>query len=159
MIAFSSQISNRASPIGKAQKCSSARWRYRTFSEALHVEAFVVEMISLFLKSLLGAVAVLVIALLSKSKSFFVAGLIPLFPTFALIAHYIVGTERSVAALRVTALFGLWSLIPYAVYLLTVYWLSVRFSLLTTLVLATLAWGVAASLLLLAWFNVYPAGN
>ncbi|MFA0070805.1 GlpM family protein, partial [Vibrio breoganii] len=50
-------------------------------------------MISLFFKCLLGAAAVLLIALLSKSKSFYIAGLVPLFPTFALIAHYIVGTE------------------------------------------------------------------
>ena len=50
-------------------------------------------MISLFLKCLLGTAAVLVIALLSRSRSFFIAGLVPLFPTFALIAHYIVGSE------------------------------------------------------------------
>lgn len=70
-------------------------------------------MLSLFLKSLLGALAVLLIALLSRSKSFFIAGLVPLFPTFALIAHYLVGTERTMADLRVTALFGLYSLLPY----------------------------------------------
>ncbi|QSA20813.1 GlpM family protein, partial [Vibrio furnissii] len=48
-------------------------------------------MVALFFKCLLGAFAVLLIALLSKSKSFFISGLVPLFPTFALIAHYIVG--------------------------------------------------------------------
>jgi len=53
---------------------------------------------SLFLKCLLGAVAVLLIALLSRTKNFFVAGLVPLFPTFALIAHYIVGTHRGRSA-------------------------------------------------------------
>src|SRR3982750_4602862 len=79
-------------------------------------------MISLFLKCLLGAVAVLLIALLSRSRNFVIAGLVPLFPTFALIAHYMVGSERSAADLRATALFGLWSLLPYAAYLLTVYW-------------------------------------
>lgn len=113
-------------------------------------------MISLFLKCMLGALAVLLIALLSKSRSFFVAGLVPLFPTFAIIAHYIVRTERSVAALRTTALFGLWSLFPYAVYLLAVYVLSVRFALATTLVLATAAWTVAAIVLLAIWFKAYP---
>jgi membrane protein GlpM len=106
---------------------------------------------ALFLKCLLGAVAVLVIAILSKSKSFFIAGLVPLFPTFALIAHYIVGSERSPADLRTTALFGLWSLLPYAIYLLTVYWLSVRLALGTTLVWATTAWVVSAGVLLLVW--------
>lgn len=114
-------------------------------------------MLSLALKCLLGAVAVLLIALLSKSRSFYIAGLVPLFPTFALIAHYIVGTERAATDLRTTALFGLWSLIPYAIYLFTVYWLSVRFALATTLLVATAAWGAGAAVLLLVWFKVYPA--
>jgi membrane protein GlpM len=114
-------------------------------------------MLSLLLKCALGALAVLLIAFLSKSKSFFIAGLVPLFPTFALIAHYIVGTERSPADLRTTALFGLWSLVPYAVYLLAVYWLSVRLSLANTLISATLAWLVCAAAILMVWSRVYPA--
>jgi len=108
-------------------------------------------MISLFLKSLLGSAAVLVIALLSRSRFFFIAGLVPLFPTFALIAHYIVGTERNMVALRTTALFGLWSLLPYAVYLFAVYWLSLRFSLSVTLTLATFSWVLAAAALIFGW--------
>jgi uncharacterized membrane protein (GlpM family) len=79
------------------------------------------DMLSLIAKCLLGALAVLVIALLSKSKNFAIAGLVPLFPTFALIAHYMVGSERTGEDLRATALFGLWSLIPYALYLAMVY--------------------------------------
>ena len=108
-------------------------------------------MLSLFLKSACGALAVLLIALLSRSKSFYIAGLVPLFPTFALIAHAIVGSERTPADLKATALFGLWSLIPYAVYLLAVYVLSTRTGLTTTLVSATLAWCVAAAILLFIW--------
>jgi membrane protein GlpM len=113
-------------------------------------------LISLLLQCLLGAGAVLIIALLSRSTNYFVAGLVPLFPTFALIAHYIVGTGRSAVDLRTTALFGLWSLVPYAIYLLAVYWLCVRLSLVTTLVLATVAWAAAAAILLLTWPKVYP---
>jgi len=116
-------------------------------------------MMSLFLKCLFGVLAVLLITLLSKSKSFFIAGLVPLFLTFALIAHYIVGTERQVADLRLTALFGLWSLLPYAIYLITIYWLSIRCTLITTLVLATVAWGIGAMILLLVWFKIYPNGE
>lgn len=116
-------------------------------------------MLSLFFKSALGALAVLLIALLSRSRLFFVAGLVPLFPTFALIAHAIVGSERGGAALRTTALFGLCSLLPYAVYLLAVWWLSERQSLAVTLLAATGAWVLAAALLLLAWLRLHPAGG
>ncbi|HAS6361612.1 TPA: hypothetical protein I7230_08675 [Vibrio vulnificus] len=110
--------------------------------------------ISLFLKSLLGAAAVVIIALLSKSKNFYIAGLVPLFPTFALIAHFIVGSERSMEELRQTALFGLWSLLPYAAYLAAVYYFSYRFSLVTTLSAATVIWLMAALLLIVAWTKV-----
>ena len=114
-------------------------------------------MFSLLLKCSLGAVAVLIVALLSKSRSFFAAGLVPLFPTFSLIAHFIVGTERSALDLRSTALFGLWSLIPYALYLFCVYWLCLRYTLVSTLIMASLAWVAAASILLLAWSRLYPS--
>jgi membrane protein GlpM len=107
--------------------------------------------LSLVLKAAIGAAAVLLIALLSKSRSFYIAGMVPLFPTFALIAHYIVGSERSAGDLRQTALFGLWSLFPYGVYLALVYFLSVRTSLLATLGLATLGWLLAAAIVLAAW--------
>ena len=106
---------------------------------------------SLFLKCLLGAAAVLVIALLSRSRSFYIAGMVPLFPTFALIAHYIVGTERSPSDLRATALFGLWSLIPYGVYLGLVVFLSVRTTLGWTLGGALAGWLASAAAVLALW--------
>jgi len=113
-------------------------------------------MTSLFLKSMLGALAVLLIAILSSSRNFFMAGLVPLFPTFALIAHWIVGTERTTTDLRATALFGLWSLIPYAAYLLAVYLLSPHFSLLNTLIFSTLIWTLSALILLAVWSKIFP---
>lgn len=108
-------------------------------------------MIALFLKCMLGALAVLLISLASNSRYFILAGLVPLFPSFALIAHYIVGSSRSAADLQQTALFGLCSLLPYAAYLLTVYWLSVRTSLGATLLSATAVWTAAALLLTGLW--------
>ena len=116
-------------------------------------------MLSLVLKCAMGALAVLVIALLSRTRSFYVAGLVPLFPTFALIAHYIIGTERSAADLRTTALFGLCSLAPYAVYLFSVYWFSIRLPLGATLALATGGWVVAAAALLFAWSQMHSPGT
>lgn len=83
--------------------------------------------------------------------------LVPLFPTFSLIAHFIVGTERGVEALRATALFGLYSLIPYAGYLLAVYLFSARYGVWMTLSLATAVWVVLAAGLLVSWSRLSPA--
>ena len=102
-------------------------------------------MLALFLKCSLGAAVVLIISLLSKSKAFYIAGLVPLFPTFALIAHVIVSQQQGAEALRKTALFGLWSLIPYFIYLILVYVLATKMSMWSCLGIATLCWMVAAA--------------
>ncbi|MBD1220836.1 GlpM family protein [Acinetobacter seifertii] len=105
---------------------------------------------ALFLKCM-GAGVVLIISILSKSKAFYIAGLVPLFPTFALIAHVIVYQQKGAEALQKTALFGLWSLIPYAIYLVAVYMLATRVSMWSCLGLATLCWVVAAAGLIYGW--------
>lgn len=114
-------------------------------------------MLSLLLRASIGAAAVVLIALLARSRNYFIAGLVPLFPTFALIAHFIVGTERGPAELRTTALFGLWSLLPYAAYLIAVYVLAPRLTLPGTLFAATGIWMVTAAVLIGAWSRVPPA--
>ncbi|MCG9480251.1 GlpM family protein [Acinetobacter pittii] len=106
---------------------------------------------ALFLKCMLGAGVVLIISILSKSRAFYIAGLVPLFPTFALIAHVIVYQQKGAEALQKTALFGLWSLIPYAIYLVAVYVLATRMSMWSCLGLATLCWVVAAAGLIYGW--------
>ncbi|AVZ06817.1 MULTISPECIES: GlpM family protein [Acinetobacter] len=106
---------------------------------------------ALFLKCMLGAGVVLIISILSKSKAFYIAGLVPLFPTFALIAHVIVFQQKGAEALQKTALFGLWSLIPYAIYLIAVYVLATRMSMWSCLGVATLCWVVAAAGLIYGW--------
>ncbi|MBN6516773.1 GlpM family protein [Acinetobacter pittii] len=106
---------------------------------------------ALFLKCMLGAGVVLIISILSKSKAFYIAGLVPLFPTFALIAHVIVYQQKGAEALQKTALFGLWSLIPYAIYLVAIYVLATRMSMWSCLGLATLCWVVAAAGLIYGW--------
>ncbi|AXH61204.1 GlpM family protein [Providencia huaxiensis] len=108
-------------------------------------------MFSLLFKCLLGALAVLVIALFSRSKIYYIAGLVPLFPTFALIAHVIVVQEQGAEALRKTALFGLWSLIPYAMYLLTVYLLATKITVWGSLSVATVIWIITAAILVYIW--------
>ena len=105
----------------------------------------------LFVKALAGAAVVVIIQILSQTKNYYIAGLVPLFPTFTLISHYIVGAERTTVELKATIVFGMFSLIPYSVYLVTLYFLVDRFKLIPSLLGATLAWFVAAIALIVAW--------
>src|SRR5471032_480687 len=105
----------------------------------------------LLIKALIGALMVVAIGLLSKTKNYYIAGLLPLFPTFALIAHYIVGTERSIEALRTTIIFGLWAVIPYMVYLISLYFFIGGMKLPYALLGGVLCWTIAAWLLISLW--------
>lgn len=105
----------------------------------------------LLIKALIGAFVVVLIAVLSKSRHYYIAGLVPLFPTFALIAHYIVGSERSIEALRTTIIFSLWAVIPYLVYLISLYVMINYVKLFTALATAVIYWIIAAWLLIQLW--------
>lgn len=109
----------------------------------------------LIFKALLGAAVVVILAALAKTKNYYIAGLVPLFPTFALIAHYIVGKGRSLGDLKTTILFGMWSIIPYFIYLAALYLMVDRWRLEVSLTLAALAWLVAATLLVTFWIRFH----
>ena len=109
----------------------------------------------LIFKAAIGAGVVVLLALLSKTRNYYIAGLVPLFPTFALIAHYIVGKSRSLDDLKTTILFGMWSIIPYFVYLAALYVLVDRLRLEASLALAALAWLVAATVLVSVWVRLH----
>ena len=97
----------------------------------------------------------IILAMLAKTKNYYIAGLVPLFPTFALIAHYIVGKGRSLDDLKTTIVFGMWSIIPYFVYLAALYLLVDRMRLETSLALAAVAWLMAATVLVSVWVRLH----
>ncbi|WP_318392620.1 GlpM family protein [Enterobacter sp.] len=105
----------------------------------------------LVFKAALGALVVVLIALLSRTKNYYIAGLIPLFPTFALLAHYIVATERGMDALRTTIVFGMWSIIPYFLYLLSLWYFTGFLKLPLALGGAVVCWSLSAWVLIYFW--------
>ncbi|MGV8888710.1 MAG: GlpM family protein [Pseudomonas sp.] len=106
------------------------------------------------LKATLGAAVVVILAALAKTKNYYIAGLVPLFPTFALIAHYIVGKGRSPEDLKTTIVFGMWSIIPYFIYLATLYVIVDRMRLEASLAVAAVAWLMAAMVLVPVWVRI-----
>ena len=109
----------------------------------------------LILKATLGAAVVVILAALAKTRNYYIAGLVPLFPTFALIAHYIVGKGRSLDDLKTTIVFGMWSIIPYIIYLATLYVNVDRLRLEESLAVAAVAWLIAATALVSVWVRLH----
>ncbi|OGV48356.1 MAG: hypothetical protein A2X49_13155 [Lentisphaerae bacterium GWF2_52_8] len=108
----------------------------------------------LFFKAVLGALLIVIISLVARTKSYYLAGLVLLFPTFSLLAHYLMGREQGLAKLRETVLFGVWSVLPYLLYLGVLYFLLGRWKLVPSLFVATALWFVAALILVLLWPKV-----
>ena len=109
----------------------------------------------LIFKATLGAAVVVILAMLAKTRNYYIAGLVPLFPTFALIAHYIVGKGRSLDDLKTTIVFGMWSIIPYFVYLATLYVMVDRMRLEASLAVAAVAWLMTATVLVSVWVRLH----
>ena len=109
----------------------------------------------LILKAALGAAVVVILAALAKTRNYYIAGLVPLFPTFALFAHYIVGKGRSLEDLKTTIVCGMWSIIPYFVYLATLYVMVDRMRLEASLAIAAVAWLMAATVLVTVWVRLH----
>jgi membrane protein GlpM len=108
-------------------------------------------MIDIIIKAVIGAIFVVVIALLANSKYYFLAGLLPLFPTFAIMSHYLIGTTGTQNKFRDVIIFGMWSLIPYFAYLITVYYLYDKTNIYYTIGGGLLVWLIAALILVYFW--------
>ncbi|WP_411902556.1 GlpM family protein, partial [Salmonella enterica] len=76
------------------------------------------------IKADLGALVVVLIGLLSQTKNYYIAGLIPLFPTFALIAPSTVASDRCIEPFRTPTVFRMWSIFPFFLYLATLWFFT-----------------------------------
>ncbi len=106
--------------------------------------------ISLILKALMGAGIVIAIDMLAHTKHAFLAGMLPLFPAFMLISHFLVAKNRP-AEFGNTVVFGMCSLVPYLIYLGIVFALHKKMTIVPTLLIGTAGWIIAAGLLVFVW--------
>jgi membrane protein GlpM len=99
----------------------------------------------------IGAVIAMSLAYLARLNLYFMMGLVPLFPAFALMAHTMLATGGNVAGLRMAAAFGLYALIPYATYLTSIVVLSHVMPPIASVAIGLLGWFATATVLVMAW--------
>lgn len=105
----------------------------------------------LIIKALIGAMVVVLMSFAAKSKNYYIVGLIPLFPTFAIIGQIIIYSERSTEEFKSVVLFGMLALIPYFIYLLTLYFVIDHLNLTYSLIISVIFWLISAYLLIYIW--------
>ena len=105
----------------------------------------------IWLKMLVGALMVLVIQLLTQTRFFYLAALAPLFPTFTLISHFLIGTQRSVTDFKIALVFSMLGVIPHLIYTVLVFFTFSYIGLYKALLLGMVGWLLAAAILVLVW--------
>ncbi len=95
-------------------------------------------------KVIISVFIVLAISLLSKTKSFLIAGILPLVPVFAIFSQSIIFNDRGPTDLKKSILICMMSLIPYLIYLASMYFSIDRFSFQKSLMISVAIWLVAS---------------
>lgn len=109
--------------------------------------------VATFLKAGIGFLIVLVIQLFARSRFYYLAALVPLFPSMALFSYYFVGQGQSSARLEETIVFGMVSLLTYFSFLLALL-VAVRhfqWRIVPALFAASLVWFAVAAVQIQLW--------
>jgi len=105
----------------------------------------------LFIKSLIGAFIVVLVSIVSKTNNYVISGLIPLFPFFGLIAEIFVYKDQGIVGLKKMILFSMFSLIPYFVYLITIFILINKFDFKFIILIAIIMWFICSYAIFYIW--------
>ena len=100
----------------------------------------------------------MLLAVIAKSKFLFIAGLIPLFPTFAVMAHVIAGNTGGPEAVKQVAWFGMLAIIPYSGYLLTMIHTVEQYRMSLAITFSVGAWIVLSAIIVFLWNQKSLAG-
>ncbi len=99
-------------------------------------------------KGFLGGLLTVLISWASKRGNV-LPGILPLFPTFDIIALYVVGTKNEAGVFQATALAGIKTLPAYLVFLGVCHFSAQEYAFKIALLLGGLAWFAVAGLLFL----------
>jgi len=105
----------------------------------------------LLLKAFLGFAIVLIIQLFARSNLYYIAALVPLFPSMALLSYYFVGQTQSAGKLQETIVFGMLSLLTYFSFLLALLISTRHLKITPSLLLASVVWFVVAAIQIQIW--------
>lgn len=104
-----------------------------------------------FLKAFIGFIIVFIIQILSKSKNYVLAALVPLFPSLGIFSYYFVSKEYGANKLQETIIFGMLSLATYFSFLLALLVFSKHFKIIQSLFMASGVWFICAFIQTNVW--------
>lgn len=106
------------------------------------------------LKALIGGVVSGAISILSQTQFFLLAGILPFFPTFALISHISAYQSGDIAHAKSVYLFMIFAVIPIIGYNICMYVLIDRLNFVASMAYALAVWFALGLALYFIWMKI-----
>lgn len=106
---------------------------------------------ALLFKCVIASAIMVGIDLVSQTDNYFIAGLMLSFPGLSMVAYYFLAEKGGKLEVIQTTTFALWSLIPFAIFLLALHVMLKKMSFTIAMVVAFVVWLLAALVLLVLW--------
>jgi uncharacterized membrane protein (GlpM family) len=92
-----------------------------------------------------------VVDLVSKTDSYYIAGLALSFPGVSIIAYYLMYQEQGVLKVRTTTYFAMLSTVPFIIFLLVLNFALKKYSIVNSILISSTVWVFLSSILIVFW--------
>lgn len=108
----------------------------------------------LFIKCTVAVLIMIAIHYISKTKNYYISGLVLSFPGLSILAYYFMYLEQGVTKVRLTTHFAMLSLIPFAIFLFVLNLTLKKHTILISILTASAVWITLSTSLILIWNKV-----
>ena len=105
----------------------------------------------LSIKCAAAVIIMVAIHYISKTKNFYISGLMLSFPGLSILAYYFMYMEQGATKVRLTTYFALFSLIPFAIFLFVLNLTLKRYNILISILISSAVWLTLATSLVAIW--------
>ncbi|MFA9464736.1 MAG: GlpM family protein [Velocimicrobium sp.] len=105
----------------------------------------------LLIKCIVAVSIIIVVHFVSKTKNYYITGLVLSFPGLSILAYYFMYTEQGVSKVRVTTYFAMFSAIPFVIFLLVLNFTLKKYHIFHSILISSAVWIILSSVLIIIW--------
>lgn len=106
---------------------------------------------NLFIKCTIAVIIMIAIHYISKTRGFYIAGLVLSFPGLSIIAYSFMYMEHGIAKVRLTTHFAMLSAIPFVSFLFVLNYTLKKNNIFLSMLAASTVWIILSSILVVSW--------
>ncbi|WP_196605418.1 GlpM family protein [Pectinatus haikarae] len=105
----------------------------------------------LVIKCSISVILMIIIDYISKTKNYYVTGLVLSFPGLSILAYYFMYVEHGVSKVRETIIFAMASAIPFIIFLVVLYFTLKNYNIFYSILFSSLVWTAFSSVVIILW--------